>query len=234
MIACGGCFGFYLDSGEKREKRKMGKIRITYYGHACFEVSADGETVIFDPYETGSVPGLKLPADLEADAVFCSHDHRDHNAKELVRLSGRKLSGKISYITVPHDHHNGTRRGFSKITLWDIGGVQIAHLGDIGRLPTGEELDQLKRADILMIPCAGHFTISSMEAEEIIRHLKTPSLKILMHFRDGNQGYEVQEDIADVRKNIPELRRLEASSIEMDAGDIPEETITLLPEQTDS
>lgn len=210
----------------------MGKIRITYYGHACFAVSAEGETVIFDPYATGSVPGLRLPADLEAEAVFCSHDHRDHNAKELVRLSGRKLSGKVSSITVPHDHHNGTRRGFSKIFMWDIDGVQIAHLGDIGRLPTGEELDQLKKADILMIPCAGHFTISSLEAEEIIRQLKTPSLKILMHFRDGNQGYEVQEDIADVSKNIPELRRLAASSLEMDAGDIPDETITLLPEQT--
>ena len=212
----------------------MGKIRITYYGHACFAVSAEGQTAIFDPYETGSVPGLKLPAELEADAVFCSHDHRDHNAKELVRLSGRKLSGRVSFITVPHDHHNGARRGFSKITLWDIDGVRIAHLGDLGRLPTGEEYEQLKRADILMIPCAGHFTISSSEAEEMIRHLKTPSLKILMHFRDGNRGYEVQEDIEDVRKNIPQLWRLEASSIEMDTGDIPEKTITLLPEQTNS
>ena len=55
-----------------------------------------------------------------------------------------------------------------------------------------------------------------------------------MHFRDGNRGYEVLEDIEDVRKNIPQLWRLEASSIEMDTGDIPEKTITLLPEQTNS
>ena len=61
-------------------------MKITWHGHSCFSVAADGYTVVFDPYADGSVPGYP-PLRLQADAVYCSHGHRDHNAAELVTLS---------------------------------------------------------------------------------------------------------------------------------------------------
>lgn len=206
-------------------------IRITYYGHSCFEIRTQEGAVILDPYENNSVPGLKLPKHLKADAVYCSHEHADHNAAHLIRLSGRKAPFPVSAITVPHDDAGGSKRGMSNITFLDICGITVAHLGDIGRLPTESEYAELQKADIVMLPCAGFFTISSAQAWEIIQKLKKPSLKILMHFREGKRGYDVQEDIRDIQKNIPGIRRLSETEIDIDPKNIPDEIITLEPVQ---
>ncbi len=207
----------------------MGKIRITSYGHSCFKISTESGAVILDPYEDGKVPGLVLPENLEADAVYCSHQHADHNAAHLVRLSGKGEPFKVSFLTVPHDHHGGSRRGMNRITFLQVEGICIAHLGDLGRLPTDEEYESLRKADIVMLPCAGYFTISSEEAREVIQQLKKPSLKILMHFRDGKRGYEVQEDIRDIMKVIPGVKRLPVSELEIDPDRLPHSVVTLEP-----
>ena len=44
----------------------MEKIRIEYYGHSCFKVTYGCDSALFDPYETDSVPGINLPAGIEA------------------------------------------------------------------------------------------------------------------------------------------------------------------------
>lgn len=209
----------------------MSRIDITYYGHSCFKIGNEKGSVVFDPYEDGSVPGLKLPENIMAEAVFCSHEHGDHSAAHLIGLSGRENPFETSFITVPHDHHGGSHRGKSRITFLKAGDIVAAHLGDIGRLPTPEEYRELEKADVVMLPCAGYFTISSSEAAEILKMLKKPSLKILMHFRDGGSGYDVQEDIRDIMKVIPDVKRLPETGISVESGTVPNEIITLTPVQ---
>lgn len=209
----------------------MTKATITYYGHSCFKVEALGSSIVFDPYENGSVPGIKLPHGINADAVSCSHEHGDHNAAHLINVSGKKLNFEVSKITVPHDHHNGAHRGLSDITFLHLPDLTIVHLGDLGRLPTKAEYDEIKKADVILMPCAGYFTITSKEAAEIITHLKHPSLKILMHFREGSRGYDVQQTIDDIAKDIHGIKRLNESVITVESGSIPDEIITLEPRQ---
>ena len=62
-------------------------MRIIWNGHSCFTLEAGGGTVVVDPYLDGSVPGLE-PLRLKADAVYCSHGHRDHGGEEVVALTG--------------------------------------------------------------------------------------------------------------------------------------------------
>lgn len=209
----------------------MTKATITYYGHSCFKVEAAGSSIVFDPYEDGSVPGIRLPRGIKADAVSCSHEHGDHNAAHLINASGKKLNFAVSKLTVPHDHHNGAHRGLSDITFLKFPDMTIVHLGDLGRLPTKAEYDEIAKADVVLIPCAGYFTITSKEAAEVIAHLKNPSLKILMHFREGSRGYDVQESITDIAKDIHGINRLKESVITVEAGKIPDEIITLEPVQ---
>ena len=47
-------------------------ITITWHGHSCFSVSADGYSIVLDPYAPDSVPGLP-PLSLSASQVLCSH-----------------------------------------------------------------------------------------------------------------------------------------------------------------
>lgn len=208
----------------------MTKAKITYYGHSCFKIEADGTSIVLDPYKNGSVPGLKLPKGIIADAVSCSHQHDDHNAAELISLTGKKPTFKINKLTVPHDHHNGQHRGLSDITFIELPDLTICHLGDLGRLPTAKEYDAIAKADVILMPCAGYFTIDSKEAAEVISHLKRPCLKVLMHFREGHRGYDVQEDIHTVMEDIKDVKRLHQHEITVDSGNIPDEIITLEPD----
>ena len=52
-----------------------------------------------------------------------------------------------------------------------------------------------------------------------------------MHFREGNRGYDVQETIDEIAKDIHGIKRLKESEITIEAGKIPDETITLEPVQ---
>lgn len=210
----------------------MDKIRVLYYGHSCFALRTGGGSVVLDPYEDGSVPGLRLPRGLIADAVYCSHDHSDHNAAQLVGLTGRPAPFPVSYLTVPHDDADGRKRGLTKLTFISACGITVAHLGDIGRLPTAEEYRKLQTADVVMLPCGGYYTIDLRQALELIRNLRKPCLKILMHYRDGSRGYEVLSDISDIQRTIPGVKRLQNSYLDITAGKaVPDEIVTLEPAQ---
>lgn len=208
----------------------MDKITITYYGHACFRISYQGSSVILDPYQHGSVPGLELPSGLQADAVYCSHAHADHNARNLVALTGREASFAVSTMSVPHDEEGGRKRGMCLVTMVGCGGLTLAHLGDIGRLPTLKEYEVLRRCQVLFVPCGGFYTIGPEDARTLIRECGSP-LAILMHFRTKDRGYEVLSDITQIRKVFGKIDEVPESEISFDASHVPHGVITLEPLQ---
>ena len=61
-------------------------VRITWLGHSCFRMEYRGWALVTDPYADGMVPGLP-PLRTAAGAVYCSHEHDDHNARTCVRIT---------------------------------------------------------------------------------------------------------------------------------------------------
>ena len=59
---------------------------IVYLGHASFLIKSNKFDIVLDPYMIDSVPGLRFPKGIAADKVFCSHDHFDHCASNLVGI----------------------------------------------------------------------------------------------------------------------------------------------------
>lgn len=179
--------------------------QLTYLGHSCFRIEAEnGWTGVMDPYQEGSVPGLKLPA-IEADAVYCSHDHADHCGREAVtlRTSGPENPYRAETVLTDHDDRGGSLRGKNHVLILTCGEEKIVHLGDIGCIPEEAVLAPMKHADVLMIPCGGYYTIDAAQAKELIGMLE-PKLAVLMHFRCGNRGYDVLSSQEEVCAVIPE------------------------------
>ncbi len=54
-------------------------VTITFHGHTCFTLEADGRRVVVDPFLTGN-PAADISADRlpKVDAVLLSHGHGDH------------------------------------------------------------------------------------------------------------------------------------------------------------
>ena len=54
-------------------------LQVTFHGHACFSLEADGRRVVIDPFLSGNpaadIPVARLP---KVDAVLLSHGHGDH------------------------------------------------------------------------------------------------------------------------------------------------------------
>ena len=189
---------------------------LKYYGHSCFLLSADnGWKGVFDPYEDGSVDGLKLP-EITADAVFCSHGHSDHNAEHLINIHEPKTSCPYETVILKTDHDNagGLLRGKNDIVILKNETETIIHCGDLGRKLRDEEAEAMKGADLLMIPCGGFFTIDIKEARAIIDQLQ-PRLAVLMHFRRGTSGYKVLASLEKIAKTMPELHILETDTIDL-------------------
>ena len=171
----------------KNENEITKDIQVIWHGHSCFEVRAQGATIVFDPY-------LKVPGygqlNLQADLVLVSHEHDDHNARNRVTLSGRTPDVKIEVLETSHDPEGGKLRGDNKVHIVTVAGKRIAHLGDLGRTLTQQETQQLQNLDALMIPVGGHYTIDAQEAAEIVR-ATNPDITLPMHYYDGKAGWDV-------------------------------------------
>ena len=63
-------------------------VRITWHGHACFEIE-NVHILVTDPHDGKSI-GISPPAAV-ADLVLVSHDHFDHNKVSSVSDDSTKL-----------------------------------------------------------------------------------------------------------------------------------------------
>lgn len=164
------------------------QVKITYWGHACFCLESKGYRVVLDPYADHMVPGLP-PLHLEAEAVYCSHCHDDHNYTQAISLAPpMEPPYSLTELTVPHDHKNGAHRGMNTIRIFTFGSLRVAHFGDIGCPLTEDERKTLQHLDCIMIPVGGYYTIDPNEAAEMVRELD-PRVTIPMHYRTEHSGF---------------------------------------------
>lgn len=167
-------------------------MKITYIGHACFLIEdGAGHKLAIDPYQKGSVPGLAYH-DLTADEVICSHGHYDHDDAAGVRRPETVWNGSFDVTSVStfHDDVRGAARGLNNISVINVDGIKVVHMGDIGCELTGPQLDQIRNCDVLLIPVGGHYTIDSKQAFAMTKAVD-PRVVIPMHFRGKTFGYNV-------------------------------------------
>ncbi|MBA2346775.1 MAG: metal-dependent hydrolase [Solirubrobacterales bacterium] len=53
-------------------------MKIRFLGHAAFELTHDGVTVLIDPFITGNPVATVKAEELSADAILLTHGHEDH------------------------------------------------------------------------------------------------------------------------------------------------------------
>ncbi len=140
-----------------------GEITIYYGDNAQFElIDADGHRVLIDVYN----PDLLSSPATEADILLTTHAHRDHvNTSFLGDFPGQQLYIGIGEITQPgitvfgmastHTAFSNDQfqdaEGSNYIYLIEIGGLRIAHFGDIGQEElTAEQLETLGEVDIAL------------------------------------------------------------------------------------
>lgn len=175
-------------------------MKLKWYGHSCFGMTfADGTTLITDPFD--ETTGYPL-CTAHADAVLSSHDHFDHNHVQSIpghpmvinttgnhEVGGVRILGTASF----HDPEGGKLRGPNIIFTIECDGLRIVHLGDLGHMPNEKQLAAMERADILLIPIGGTYTITTPEAVEVIAKAK-PKTAIAMHFKNDYCKFPITDE----------------------------------------
>ena len=159
-------------------------------GHAEFLLELEnGMRIVTDPYDASCGYPVERTA---ADAVLVSHGHHDHNAVEnvtgvihTVNAPGRHDLGDgvvVTAVETDHDDAGGAKRGKNLIFVIEAEGLRVMHLGDLGHIPTEEQLNALGGADVVMIPVGGFYTIDAPTAIEVAQLLKA-RVVLPMHYR---------------------------------------------------
>ena len=191
-------------------------MKIIWLGHASYKIEEEGISVILDPYRNLSVPGLKFPKGIEANYVFCSHDHYDHDAKNLVKIipTDKKLDYKL--IEVPHDDVGGKKRGMCYVTIINLDGRSLAHLGDLGDIRVIDKIKELQYIDVILWPINGFYTIGAKEAKDVLEILK-PKVLIPMHYemKELRVGYPDGNQIEIFKNLVKDYRLVDDYQIEV-------------------
>lgn len=190
-------------------------MKITWHGHSCFSVEAEGYVVVFDPYADGSVPGYgKLR--LSADAVYCSHGHADHSGKSVVTLSERGCPLSVEAFSCFHDDKHGLIRGKNTVHILSAEGLRVAHLGDLGHMPKGKLLEALRGVDAVMIPVGGYYTIDAKQAKALAEEI-APRVVLPMHYRWKDKGYDVITELSAFTALCGDVILYDTNTIELTA-----------------
>ena len=180
-------------------------MKLIWNGHSCFTLATEAGTLVIDPYEDGSVPGLS-PLHLEADAVYCSHEHRDHGNRAAVALSGKPCAVEVEELATWHDEVQGAKRGPNTMRIFSAEGLRVAHLGALGCGLTPEQAEALSGL-------------------AVVDQLK-PRVVVPMHYRGKDFGYEVIGPVEDFLALQSGVVRYEGNVLEL-TQDTPAQTAVL-------
>lgn len=201
-------------------------VKLKWLGHSCFRVEYEGFSVVLDPFAPGSVPGYRDIRET-ADLVLCSHEHGDHSCREAVKTpeTPRENPFQITALSSFHDDQGGTLRGKNTITILAAGDVRVAHMGDIGCMPSALALEQLRGVDAMLLPVGGHYTVGPQEAKAIVDAVQ-PKVVIPMHYRSERFGYDVIGPVEDFLRLCDNVVRSGSDTAEIVPG-MPPQTLVL-------
>jgi L-ascorbate metabolism protein UlaG (beta-lactamase superfamily) len=203
-------------------------LKIKWLGHSAFLITSDkGIRIITDPYKTGgelSYGEIKETADV----VTVSHEHYDHNNVDSINGNPQVYRGpdaaeikgvKFSSIAAFHDDRQGKQRSVNTIICMDIDGMHICHLGDLGHLLSPQQIAQVGKIDVLLIPVGGYYTIDAAVATRISDALK-PKFVIPMHFKNDRCAYPITP-VTDFLRDKKNVKLVDKSEVEFKAESLP-------------
>lgn len=220
-------------------------MQVEWHGQAAFRLAAGDVTVMIDPF--GDLTALTargrrweyppIPVQ-DADLLLVTHEHLDHTGVEVVSGEPRVIRstagrfadtpvGEVVAIASEHDDEAGTARGPNTLFAFSLGGLRVAHLGDLGQaVLRPEQLAALGRIDLLFAPVGGGPTIGAAQAWEIARAVGARSV-VPMHYR--TERIDFLEPVDAFVQLAPRVERLDASSFDTEALPDGDEPLAVVP-----
>ena len=205
-------------------------MEITWYGMSCFRITERKlATIVTDPF----APAIGLgELRLKSDVVTVSHDAPGHNHLHAVSGMEHTLDGPGEYeiggvfitgIATP----SKTGKFNNVVYLFNYNGLTIAHLGDIGDVPSQKQIEDLEMVNVLLVPVGAGSSLNAARAAELVSRLE-PNVVVPMHYQ--LPGLETPLEPLD--KFLKEMGVSEAkreNSLKLTSADsLPQETEVII------
>ena len=169
------------------------EVRIDYIGHSTFMIESPLHVRIATDYNDYVRP-LVIP-----DIATMNHAHTTHytlNPDPGIKfvLHGWADDQKPARIDMTYqdvrvrnvptnirDWSGGTERHGNSIFIFETANLCIAHLGHLHHTLTQQQLDEIGKIDVVLVPVDGSFTLDLEGMMEVLTSLKAPVM-IPMHF----------------------------------------------------
>ena len=173
-------------------------MKLTWCGHATFYVETeDGTVLVTDPYNA-ETSGYK-PFEQPADIVVMSSDTDDfHNNEHLVpgehsvvnalnvaQAGGTHTEKGIRFQAIEameNVAHRGGHPDQNGMYRFEVDGISVGHMGDMGNALSEKQLEFFKGVDVLLALTGGYPTIALDDLKTVIDKTQ-PKLIIPMHFQ---------------------------------------------------
>jgi L-ascorbate metabolism protein UlaG (beta-lactamase superfamily) len=169
--------------------------------------------------------------DLRAEVITISHEHPDHTNVALVQGKPRILRGltadkkgwvkidervkdiSIRAVGVYHDTKRGADAGLDTVFIFEVGGVRIAHLGDIGHALTDQQISAIGSVDVVLVPVGGGTTVDAQEATHVLDQIRPRLMVIPMHFKTDAVNIKELAPVDAFVAGRPNVRREKSNRI---------------------
>ena len=200
-------------------------MEIVWMNHSCFILKGETATVLTDPYSAEIGNTDQFP---EADITISSNDKPNHSNVEDVPGSGYVVQTPGEYdiggtyirsiaSTLRTDSGDPQR---NLITIIEMDQLTIAHLGNLGEIPSSRTLEELNHADVLFVPAGDVGTINPQQAARIV-NLTEPKIIIPMHYKtpSTNISLETSEKFLEELgyQQQPAINRLQVTDTSLPA-----------------
>lgn len=184
--------------------------KLTFYGHACFQLANEQYTLLFDPFLNGNPQATAKPEDIKCQYILLSHAHDDHlgdavaiakrnqatiiSTAEVARLCGEQgcqvhamhVGGTYDFPfgrvrLTPAFHGAGVAGGHACGFVVGLGGTNVYFAGDTALFGDMALLGKLVNINCALLPIGGNFTMDPADAAVAAEMLK-PDMVIPMHY----------------------------------------------------
>jgi L-ascorbate metabolism protein UlaG (beta-lactamase superfamily) len=169
------------------------QARLTFIGHSTFLIESPKLVRIATDYNDYVRPPM-TPDIVTMNRAHSTHytERPDPGIKHVLRgwrEDGAPVGHDVTYLDVHirsvatniRDWSGGTMRHGNSIFVFEVGSLCVAHLGHLHHTLTQQQLNEIGRVDVVLVPVDGSLTLDLDGMVEVLQSLKAP-LMIPMHY----------------------------------------------------